>query len=84
MDGAESVRSGRSDRSERSHRGHSNHNRHHNRPQQPASRPPSHRGRSGDRYERRDRDCDERSVTIKTPGPMSGDEEEERIEVQVT
>ncbi|XP_050415068.1 vang-like protein 2 isoform X2 [Patella vulgata] len=78
MDGGESVRSGRSERSERSHRSHgsSHHPRQHH-----------HRGSSGrpnsNHRDRRERDRDDRSVTIKTPGQGSDVEGEERIQVQV-
>lgn len=82
MDGAESVRSGRSDRSERSRRSHGSHHHHRHH----GSR---HRGTSSDHGGHRpvERNMDERSVTIKTPGNMSDAEDrmmgEERIEVQV-
>ncbi|XP_069115604.1 vang-like protein 2 [Argopecten irradians] len=82
MDGAESVRSGRSDRSERSR--HSHGSRHHHR-----HHVGRHSSRNSERssHMNRDRDRDDRSVTIKMPGNMSECEDrppgEERIEVQI-
>lgn len=79
MDGSESVRSGRSDRSEHSRR--SGHRHRHHGTHRHSSRASDREGRE------RDRERDDRSVTIKMPGNVSENEDqplgEERIEVHI-